>query len=83
MFKKFMVYLDDGDLVYKVAIPAKSEKDARSYAEGNGEIIAVKEVTEDFPISSAKVADALKHASFGKIEIDLIVRALSFTNITD
>ena len=81
--KKFMVYLDDGKDVYKLAIPAKDEKTAREYVQGNGEVIAVKEVTNDYPISVDKVAQALKNANFGQIEIDYITRALSEINICE
>lgn len=78
-----MVYLDDGKDVYKLAIPAKDEKTAREYVQGNGEVIAVKEVTNDYPISVDKVAQALKNANFGQIEIDYITRALSEINICE
>ena len=56
---------------------------ARKYVEGNGEVIAVKDITEDFPISLDKVAQALKNAQFGQIEIDLITRCLSFNDIAE
>ena len=79
--KKYMVYLDDGYDCYKVAVPAESEKAARAYADGNGEIIAIKDVTDDYPISLNKVAVALKAASFGKHEIDYIVRSLNACKI--
>jgi len=81
--KKYMVYLDDGKNAYKVAIPAKDEKVAREYVQGNGEVIAVKDVTQNYPISADKVADALKNASFGQIEIDLITRALQQIDICE
>lgn len=81
--KKFMVYLDDGDHVYKVAIPAKDEKAAREYVQGNGEVIAVKDITVDYPISAEKVSQALKKASFGETEINLITIALQQINICD
>lgn len=81
--KKFMVYLDDGDIVYKVAIPAKDEKAAREYVQGNGEVIAVKDITVDYPISAEKVSQALKRASFGETEINLITKALQQINICD
>ena len=83
MFKKFMVYLEDGEDVYKVAIPAKNEKEVRDYVSGNGDIIAIKDITNDYPISSEKVHDALQRAGFGRTEIDLITRALSKISITD
>lgn len=81
--KKYMVYMDDGRDCFKVAVPAMSEKEARKYVEGNGEVIAIKDVTEDFPISLDKVAQALKNAQFGQIEIDLITRCLSFNCIAE
>lgn len=81
--KKFMVYLDDGKDVFKLAIPAKDEKIAREYVKGNGEIIAVKDITNDFPISVEKVGEALTKAGFGEIEMDLITRALQQINIAE
>lgn len=81
--KKYMVYMDDGRDCFKVAIPAVSEKEARRCVEGNGEVIAVKDATKDFPISLDKVTQALKNAQFGQIEIDLITRCLSFNEIAE
>lgn len=54
--KKYMVYMDDGRDCFKAAIPAANEKAARKYVEGNGEVVAIKDVTKDFPISLDKVA---------------------------
>ena len=81
--KKYMVYMDDTRDCFKVAVPAKDEKTARKYVEGNGEVIAVKDVTNDYPISLDKVSDALKNARFGQIEIDLITRCLSYNCIAE
>ncbi len=81
--KKYMVYLDDGRDCFKAAIPAANEKAARKYVEGNGEVIAIKDITEDFPISLDKVTQALKNAEFGQIEIDFIIRCLSFNDIAE
>lgn len=81
--KKFMVYMDDGRDCFKVAVPAKDEKAVRKYVEGNGEVVAVKDVTADYPISLDKVVKALEAAHFGRIEIDLISRCLSFNDIAD
>lgn len=77
------MYMDDGHDCFKIAVPAKDEKTARKYVEGNGEVIAVKDATNDFPISLDKVADALKNARFGQIEINLITRCLSFNDIAE
>lgn len=81
--KKYMVYLDDSKDCFKVAVPATNEKAARKYVEGNGEVIAVKDITEDYPISLDKVIRALRNAQFGQIEIDLISRCLSFNDIAE
>lgn len=81
--KKYMVYLDDGKSVFKLAIPAKDEKAAREYVKGNSEVIAVKDVTNDFLISAEKVGEALTKANFGEYEIDFITRALQQINICD
>ena len=81
--KRFMVYLDDGTDVYKLAIPAKDEKSAREYVQGNGEVIAVKEVIDKDLIAADKVAQALENANFGKYEIDFITRALQEINICE
>lgn len=81
--KKYMVYIDDGKDCFKVAVPAKNETAARKYVEGNGEVIAVKDITGDFPISLDKVSEALNNVHFGKTEIDLIVRCLSLNSIAE
>ena len=75
--------MDDGRDCFKCAIPAKNEKDARKYVEGNGEVIAVKDVTRDFPISAEKVATALLNANFGENEINYITRCLKICNIAE
>ena len=81
--KKFMVYMEDREDVFKVAVPAESEKKAREYVEGNGEVITIKDVTADYPISNEKVARALEAAGFGKKEMDFITRALYQIGIAD
>lgn len=81
--KKFMVYFEDSENVYKAAIPAKDQKAAAEYVKGNGDIIAIKEVTNDYHISLDKVADALQKAGFGEYEMDFITRTLSQCNIAE
>ena len=81
--KKFMVYLEDRNNVYKVAVPAKNKKAAIEYVHGNGDVIMVKDVTDEYPISVSKVGDALRHAGFGGVEIDLIMRCLTSCNIAE
>lgn len=81
--KKYMVYVDDGNSCYKVAVPAVDEDAAREYVAGNGEIIAVKDVTSDYPISLDYVNQALRDARFGQTEIDYITRCLLFNGIAE
>ena len=82
--RKYFVYLDDNsEDVLKVAIPAKDEADARDYVNGNGEVIAIRDVTERYPISADDVARALKNAGFGQTEVDLITRTLQATSIAE
>ena len=81
--RKFMVYLDDGRDVYKIAVPAENENGAKEYCRGNGEVIAVKDVTEEYPIDEDKVATALRTSGFGDIEVKLITRALHMCGITE
>ena len=79
MKKHFVVYMDDGENAFKCHIPAENEKKAREYVNGNGEIIAIKrgERNAHDPISMDYIANALLQANFGRMEVDLITRALS------
>ena len=81
--KKYLVYMDDGHNCFKLAIPADSVKAAKKYVAGNGEIIKVTDVTEDYPISVEKVGEALLKAGFGEYETDFITRALTQINIAE
>lgn len=81
--KKYMVYVDDGASVMKLAIPSESVKAAKKYVQGNGEIIKVTDVTADYPISVYKVTEALQNANFGQVEIDFIIRTLTMHNIVE
>lgn len=83
MLKKYMVYMDDGKDVFKAAIPAKNEKEAREYVQGNGEVVAIKDVTEEYPIDITKVRDALLAAAFGEAEMNYITRTLENVGIAE
>lgn len=81
--RKYMVYMEDRDSLYKVAVPAINEEAAKKYCEGNGDVVAVKDVTEEFPILADCVAAALKNYGFGETEMDLILRTLQITGMTE
>lgn len=82
-YNKYMVYLDDGEDVYKVAIAAASEDAAKAQCAGNGEVIAIRDVTKDYPISLDKVSEALDRMEFGNYERDFICRALAELRIAE
>ena len=74
--RKYMVYVETRADVFKVAIPAESKAQAVKFAQGNGEIVAVKDITEDYPIRVDRVVEALERYGFGEVETDLIMRTL-------
>ena len=81
--KKYFVYLDDETDVYRIAVPAVSEEAAREYVAGNGEVVAVKEVTNDFNMSAESVAKALKNDGWAEAEVDFVTRALSQMKVVE
>lgn len=80
-FTVYNVYLDDGDNVYKIVVPAESEKEAAEYCEGNGEIIAVKKNDLDYSIDTATLASYLLNGGWGKTEVDIITRTLAMCGL--
>ena len=83
MHRKYFVYIDDGNFVYKIATTASCEEDARRFCDGNGEIIAVKDVTDEYHIQQSRVFDALMAAKFDECEIDWVCRALNNLGIVE
>ena len=54
--RKFAAYLDDGDNhVDKIIFTANSIIEAKKYLHGNGEIIKIKDISDEYPISLSKV----------------------------
>lgn len=83
LYRKYFVYIDDGESVFKIAISAVSEDAAKAWCKGNGEVVAVKDVTEEYPIDITKVRDALTKAEFGEYEMNFICRALTEFEIAE
>lgn len=81
--RKYIVYVDDGEDCFKIAVPAESKLKAEEYCKGNGDVIAVKDITDDCPIDIEKICLALRYAKFGEIEIQLIERTLTGTMIAE
>ena len=80
---KYFVYVDDGNGCYKIAVPAENEKAARKFVEGSGDVIAIKNITEEFPISLDSIARALNIVGMGQHESDFVLRTLSATGIAE
>jgi hypothetical protein len=81
--KKYLVYMDDGKDVFRLAIPAENKKAAADYVKGNGEIVKITDVTDRYPISLEYVYKALTSAGFGETETDLITRTLLQAEIAE
>ena len=76
-FKMYEIIIDDGTNVYKHHGVYKSEEEAREAATGNGEVIRIKDVTDDYPLPAAKIYTTLKNANFGDIEANAIYSFVS------
>jgi hypothetical protein len=76
MKKLYKVIFEDRDNVYREYIPADNEEAAETYVAGNGDIISIKDVTEDFPISLAHLSNTLSKAGYGRPEMDAIIRIM-------
>lgn len=71
------VYLDDGHNALKVTVPAESKSAAEKYVEGNGEVIAIRENPDIQDIHLGCLADTLLQHGWGRLEVDIITRALA------
>lgn len=76
MKKLYKVIFEDRDNVYREYIPADNEEAAEAYVAGNGEIVSIKDVTEDFPISLDHLYKTLSKAGYGRPEMDAIIRIM-------
>lgn len=81
--KKYVAYVDDGYRAYRVRVLAEDRADVKQQVHGIGDIVAIRDVTEDYPISIEKVEEALRKALFGDAEIDFIKEALTRTKVAD
>jgi len=73
----FEAIIDAGDSAFKVNRLARDEQDFNSMYGGNGEIVRLRDVTEDFPISENSLRSALESANFGEAEIQAMVHLLT------
>mgnify|MGYP001283674623 FL=1 len=85
--KIYKVYLEDSSSTcFSTLIPAKNEMEVAKYVQGNGEIIAVKDVSDTSRIDTDTVYDILRKGNekvnaITEKQIDLIIRVLRQTGI--
>ena len=77
MYRKYFVYVDDGDGIMKIAICAVCEEAAALSCAGAGDVIKVVDVTDRYHIRQDKVYLALHLAGFSDEEIRFMIRALN------
>jgi len=70
--KMYNMVFQTHDAVFQHNGIATSTKQAKEIYIGNGELIHIKEVTEDFPISENAVYKALTEGGFGETEAETI-----------
>lgn len=79
--KIYKVYLEDNDSCFSTLIPAENEQEVAKQVEGNGEIIAIKDVSDTSRIDTDTVYDILRNGNkkvnaITEKQINLFVRAL-------
>jgi len=85
VYNRYFVYVDDGDddSAMKIAVPQVSVEAAMDYCEGAGDIVAVKDVSDEFHFDELRVAEALENGGFSEIEIRFLTRALQDIGMLD
>ena len=73
--KIYNVYMEDGENVFKVVVPAANEKEALDYVQGNGDVIAFKENLE-LSINIENLTSDLKATGWRQDALDLITRTI-------
>lgn len=79
--KIYKVYLEDNDSCFSTLIPAENEQEVAKQVEGNGEIIAIKDVSDTSRIDTDTVYDILRNGNkkvnaITEKQINLFVRVL-------
>ena len=81
-FSVYDIYYDDGQNVGKIVLPAYSEKQAKEYVKGNGEVVAIRKknpLVQDIDINCLR--STLLKDGWGAIEIEVITRALEMLGL--
>ena len=80
-FNVYDIYFDDGQNVGKIVLPAESEKQAKEYVKGNGEVVAIRKdpLVQDIDINCLRTT--LLKDGWGAIEIEVVTRALEMVGL--
>lgn len=80
-FNVYDIYYDDGQNVGKIVLPAESEKQAKEYLHGNGDVVAIRKdpIVQDIDLRS--LTRTLQLDGWGSIEIEVITRALEMVGL--
>lgn len=73
MRKLYKAIFETDTDAFKVYRTASSPAEFKKIYGGNGDIVSIKDVTEDYPISIPVLVSALRAGGFGSVEIDTIV----------
>lgn len=71
--KLFEIILDADRNVIKAHVAADNRKKALAECTGNGEVVRIKDVTQDFPLSREYFEKALMAARYGDCEQKLLL----------
>ncbi len=72
MRKLYKAIFETDTEAFKVYRTASSVSAFKTIYGGNGDIITIKDVTEDYPLNISLIIKALKNAGFSEIEIDAV-----------
>lgn len=79
----YEVYLEDNSGVSKIHVPAFTKKEAEQYVSGNGEIIAVKKLSDKYQIVTEGLSKALKNDDWNDREIEVLTRLIRMVGLGD
>ena len=74
--RAYEMIIDSKDSVFKCVRPAENVKQLKYIYGGNGEMVRIKDVTEEYGIDLSYLRDVLtgkRGGHFGEIETDLII----------
>lgn len=71
--RAYEAIIDDGQDVYKVTRCVESEEVFREIYGGNGEIVRIKDITDETPIGLGRLEQVLIAGGFGRQETAIIV----------